>query len=423
MAARQFWVIAHRWAGLTIALFLMVASVTGALLAFYEELDVIFARSLHIVEPPAPGTQMMEPMALRQHVLDLHPGGVINYLPFHWESGRSVMLHVERIDPETGALSPWSNDWDELFVDPYSGRVLGHRQWGEISEGLVNLMPFVYRLHYGLALGHYGLIALGVAALVWTLDCFVGFYLTLPLRLQRSKGDVWQSLSGRWWARWKPSWLVRWRASSYKLTFDLHRAGGLWLWPVLLVFAWSSVSFNLTSVYEPVMKPFGYERIAVGLSPPAVPRHQPRLDFVTAASVGEQLARVEAARHNLTIDSNRERGLYHRPVAGIYSYIFSTSADFRKKGGRSLAIFDSDTGDLIKLVLPQGQSGAFTFTEWITALHMAAVWGLPWRIAVSLLGITVTVLSVTGVLIWTRKRSARSARRRRLRSELDEHFA
>lgn len=409
MPARRFWVMTHRWAGLTIALFLMVAGVTGTLLAFYEELDAVFARSLHHAEPPAPAAPMMSPMVLRQHMLDLHPDGVINYLPLHWRPGRSVRLHVERIESGTGALVAWSNDWDELFVDPYTGRVLGHRQWGELGEGLVNLMPFVYRLHYSLALGDYGLLALGVAALVWTLDSFIGFYLTLPLRLRRSRGR--QGRPGKWSARWKPSWFVRWHAPS-KLTFDLHRAGGLWMWPLLLLFAWSSVSFNLASVYEPVMKPFGYERIGERLVPLATPRHRPVLDFATAARVGEQWAKAETTRRNLSMDPDRARGLYHRPDAGIYSYIFSSSADFRDEGGRSLAIFDSNTGDLVTLVLPQGQGGAFTFTEWITALHMAAVWGLPWTIVVGLSGMMVTVLSATGVLIWARKRSARSARPR-----------
>jgi len=37
--------------------------------------------------------------------------------------------------------------------------------------------------------------------------------------------------------------------------FDLHRAFGLWVWPLLLVFALSSVSLNLKNeVYEPFMK-------------------------------------------------------------------------------------------------------------------------------------------------------------------------
>jgi hypothetical protein len=39
---------------------------------------------------------------------------------------------------------------------------------------------------------------------------------------------------------------------------------------------------------------------------------------------------------------------------------------------------------------------------------MAMIWGLPWRIFVSVMGFVVVVLSVTGVMIWLRKRRARS---------------
>jgi uncharacterized iron-regulated membrane protein len=67
-------------------------------------------------------------------------------------------------------------------------------------------MPFVYKLHDELALGMTGIWILGIVALVWTLDCGVGFYLTLP-------------------------------AGTHALM--------LWLWVVLLLFAWSSVYMNL----------------------------------------------------------------------------------------------------------------------------------------------------------------------------------
>ncbi|WP_325052205.1 PepSY domain-containing protein [Sinorhizobium meliloti] len=40
----------------------------------------------------------------------------------------------------------------------------------------------------------------------------------------------------------------------HKFSFDLHRAGGLWVWAMLFVLAWSSVSFNLKEVYNPVTK-------------------------------------------------------------------------------------------------------------------------------------------------------------------------
>lgn len=55
----------------------------------------------------------------------------------------------------------------------------------------------------------------------------------------------------------------------------------------------------------------------------------------------------------------------------------------------------------------QGQNGANTFTRWMEALHMADVGGWPYRIAVALVGLLVTLSAVTEVLIWNRKRQAR----------------
>jgi uncharacterized iron-regulated membrane protein len=38
------------------------------------------------------------------------------------------------------------------------------------------------------------------------------------------------------------------------------------------------------------------------------------------------------------------------------------------------------------------------------ALHMANVWGLPYKIFVCVLGLVIVMLSATGVLIWWKKR-------------------
>lgn len=406
MRMRPFWVIVHRWAGLTIALFLAVAGLTGSLLVFNDELDAMAAPGMHYVAPPYPGAAMLDPQILRDRVMARHQGGVIEHLPLRLEPGRSVILRVERIDRRTGNIAPWSSDWDELFVDPYSGKTIGHRQWGDIRQGMVNIMPFLYRVHYSFALGSWGLFAFGVAALVWTLDCFVGFYLTLPVRQKIGSEHV-RRHATQWWSRWRQAWLVRWQGGSHRLTFDLHRAGGLWVWLLLLVFAWSGVFFNLSSVYNPVMRIFGYESLQEGIVPPPAPRYRPGLDFRAAEAVGQELAHDEAFRRGLIVEPTGETALLHRPNAGIYVYIFTSSADMRMEGGRSLAIFDSDTGRLVKFIVPRGQNGANTFTEWISAIHMVSVWGLSWRIATAILGLMVTMLSLTGVLLWSRKRMAR----------------
>ncbi|BEV00410.1 PepSY-associated TM helix domain-containing protein [Novosphingobium olei] len=402
LPGRPFWVIAHRWAGLSLALFLAVAGLTGALMPWIEELEALTAPELHLSQTPgAP-----DPLAIRAQVLRRYPGAAVDFLPLTVEPGHSLRLHLHWLDPVTGLEREHGAgvpDWDDLFLDPVTGTELGRREWGDIGQGAKNLMPFVYRLHYTLAAGTAGLLVMGVAAIVWTVDCFVGFFLTLPPRAPGAP----------FWKRWRPSWQVRRGKSAYKLNFDLHRAGGLWLWPLLLVFAWSSVSFNLPQVHAPVMKLFGAEdarEVFVRNALPA-PRNAPRLDFTAATARGEALARDLAKEHGLALRSEGERWLWHVPTSGLYVYGFTTSADIGEHGGGTRIAFDSDSGAVRGVELPSGANGANTFTNWLTALHMAQVFGLPYRVFVSLLGLAVTMLSVTGVVIWMKKRSARAGRR------------
>jgi uncharacterized iron-regulated membrane protein len=405
---RQFWVVLHRWAGLTLTFFLGIAGFTGIFLAWIDELEVATAPELHLAAPPHPGAKPLDTLAIRDQVLRRYPGASIDFMPLAVEPGRSLRLHLEWLDPRTGLEREDHPAWDDLFIDPYTGKELGRRAWGDITQGVKNLMPFVYRLHYSFALGDWGLFVFGLAALIWTLDCFVGFYLTLPV-IKRQP----QSVQRSYLQTWKPSWRVRWSASRYKLNFDLHRAGGLWLWPVLLVFAWSSVSFNLPQVYVPIMKQLGAQdpREAYFDAMLPAPRLEPRLSFPQALERGKALAVQESGKANLALRSDGETYLWHTPLTGMYIYYFTSEADISKHGAGTFVAFDSNTGALRHFDTPTGRNGANTLTTWISLLHTAHVWGLPWRIAVSLIGALVTMLCITGVVIWLRKRSARLLRR------------
>lgn len=401
---RAFWVIAHRWAGLTLALFLGVAGLTGSLLPWIEELEAATAPGLH----NAQWTGAPDPLGVRDKVLARYPGAAVDFLPLTIEPGKALRLHLHWLDPKTGLErehGPGVPDWDDLFLDPVTGAEQGRREWGAIDQGIKNLMPFVYRLHYSLALETFGLLVFGIAALVWTLDCFVGFYLTFPPRTAKS-------VRAPFLERWRPSWRVRWRATPYKLNFDLHRAGGLWLWPLLLVFAWSSVSFNLPQVHVPVMRALGADdpRMVLFDNTLPSPRNAPALDFRDATTRGQELAQRVAQSHGLGVREDGERWIWHVPTSGMYVYGFTTGADIGHHGGETRVAFDSNTGELKAAEIPSGVNGANTFTNWLTALHTAHVFGLPYRVFVSVLGLAVTMLSVTGVVIWLKKRSARAGR-------------
>jgi uncharacterized iron-regulated membrane protein len=381
--ARAFWVIAHRWAGLTIALFLIVAGSTGALLAFYEELYDATAE-WRVVEVPYEGAKPLDALALNEAAAKHAPVGyTIGGLRLNVEPHRVLEVSLDPKDPET---MPYL----EAAINPYTGELVKLYEWGAISQGFHQIMPFIYQLHYKLALGDIGLWAFGIAALIWTIDCFVGFYLTLP------------RVSFRGWGK---AWRVRWKASNYKVNFDLHRAGGLWLWPVLLVFAWSSVAMNLREVYDPVMKALGSENRAELIpANPAPAGYRP--DYAKALADARRLSAEAVTATGATVTS--EGYLYFDAEKNVYDYSFATDQDFTSKGNWSLLVF-SPSGALTQLTLADGgldQGGA---DDWFFTLHMAQVGGLPYRIFVSALGLLITMLSVTGVVIWMRKRSARIA--------------
>src|SRR3546814_1450243 len=97
----------------------------------------------------------------------------------------------------------------------------------------------------------WGYLFMGIVSLVWLIDSFVAMTLTFPLRRKTmgSEGPrqpVHMSRRLDWLRRWMPSWRIRPRTSAYKLTFDLHRAAGLWVWPIILTIAFTSFSLNLS---------------------------------------------------------------------------------------------------------------------------------------------------------------------------------
>jgi len=383
------------------AAFLVLTALTGSVMAWFDEIEKLVAPGLVLATPPAPGAPLLDPLTLHARAKAQVPAGAaMPWIPLHVQPGRTLRMNV------VGAEGAQPEPFDEVFVDPYTGRVQGQRLWGDITQGARNLMTFIYRLHYSLALGAAGATLLGIVALVWTLDCFVGAWLTLPAQ-PASRRD-----GPSWLARWRPAWRIRQGHGRYKLVYDLHRAGGLWLWAVLFVLAWSSVAFNLQEVYAPVTRVLlGQQSTQPGHgggSPLAAPRPSPTLSHAQALDVARTLVSQQAEQRGFVVQ--REEWLGYDPTRGNYTYMVTSDRDIRERyGGNTRLLFDGDTGVFQGLYLPTGEAAGDTVTTWITTLHMAAMWGLPLKIAVTLAGIAITLLSVTGVLIWLRKRRGRRA--------------
>lgn len=345
--------------------------------------------------PPARaghGARQVDPLVLREAVLAHSLGARVSWVPLHVEPGRSVRFSLSADPPLP---------YDEVFVDPSTGKVLGERKWGDITQGPKNLMSFVYRLHlhYSLALDFAGVTVLGIVALAWTVDCFVGVYLTLPTRRRGPRPAAVQAGGGRaWLARWWPA--LESALAGRRLQAQLRPAPRR-----------RPVAFNLSEVYAPVTRQLLSQQEAQPsrshIPMLSRPRQDPALSPRAAREIGRGLLAEQAALRGFTV--GREEGLGYDPRRGVYTYMVRTSRDIREHyGGNTRLFFDADTGAFRGLYLPTGEAAGDTFTTWITTLHMAAIWGWPMQLFVCLMGLVVAMLGVTGVVIWWRKKASRA---------------
>lgn len=403
--------IVHRFAGLTIALFLLVAGLTGSVISWDHELDGWLNPQLfHVTSQGEP----IAPLELAARVEAFDPRAMVTYLPLHIRTGEAVSLLVDaRADPATGKL--FDLGYDQVFVDPFTGTILGKREWGAIGVDRQHLIPFLYKLHFSLCIpelwgiGEWGVWLMGGIALLWMADCFVGFYLTLPMRRRALRVDS----SVPWLSRWKPAWGVKWKGSQFRINFDIHRAFGLWCWGLLFILALTAASLNLPKqVAQPVVSffstltPHPYDLRS------AKPKDEPVMPRLLRSEI-LALASIEAVRRHW---KEPQGAIGYAQQYGVYSVLFFEKGDDYGAAGAGPAelYFDAEDGRCLGGRRPWRGTAGDVFLQLQFPLHSGRIANLPGRIIISFMGLGVAALSVTGIVIWWKKSRARISRGRRI---------
>jgi len=396
-------VLVHRYSGLYMAFFLIVAGLTGSILAFYHELDGWLNADRHYVAIEK--LPLLDGFALREKALALEPHAQMNSIFFPKPGQVYEAIITPDLDPATG--KPYELAHKSILLNPYTGNLIDYLY----DEGFWpltrhNILQFIYKLHFQLALGEIGTWLFGIAAILWTIDCFVAFYLTFPIRRKRPDLHSTDVRPRNFLSRWSVAWKIKWPASVYRLNFDLHRAGGLWTWVMLFVFAWSSVLLNLPQIYRPVMAAMVGLPASNSTPPPVLtqPRPKPLIDWSNAQSIGRSLLAGEPRLKNYTLES--EELLAYQPELGVFGYYVKMHNAGNESEGVML-YFDGDNGEIVSLLHGDGQHIYYSISNWLVALHMAKIWGLPYKIFVCFMGLVITMLAVTGLYIWLKKRRAR----------------
>jgi uncharacterized iron-regulated membrane protein len=398
----------HRWFGLFVAVFLFISGLTGAIISWDHELDEWLNPALYRANSGSEAQARFTPLELAAKLERIDPRVRVTYLPLATEPGHALELFVSpRVNPATGKLHEVS--YNQVAMDPATGEIQARRYWGAISLSRENLLPFLYKLHYSMHIPdvsgiEIGVLFMGIVGIVWALDNFIALYLSFPN-----------------FAAWRKSFAFRWRQGGYKLNFDLHRSGGMWVWLLLLMVAITSVSMNLeTQVMRPVVSMFST------LSPSPFDVRTPIAEETapeprrSMQSIIDNASRI-AAERNLEAPAG---ALFYSPAyQAIGVGFFEPGHDHGDGGlGNPWLYFDSQDGRLLFEEIPGTGTAGDIFMQAQFPLHSGRIIGLPGRIAMSLMGMMVAMLSVTGIVIWARKLRARVTRRAEDRSVIGSHI-
>ena len=412
-----------------------MAGITGALLAFHDELDDMFNHKFAYIDKQ--NMPQLSIATLHDKVISTYPEYNFSSMPTSLEADKSVVFSVDRVRDQSAKNQPKA-PFQEVYINPYNGDILGTRDKDEWAWR--NTMWKVFWLHRDLLLGDIGKSLLGVIALVWTINCFIGFYLTFPRAVNNKK--IQQKAAPKKRAsfikRWLPAWKIRRKTNTFKLNYDLHHAFGLWLWLMLFTIAWSSVGFNLKSVYQPVMQAVvGFEgrqgkerekgrankadksiaQVLPAIAP--VSNETGSAALVNKAKVNKdnniayltEQASIAAQNNGVTLKQSLGIRWVTEEGQGQWQMRFKTDKDIGTHGGASSITVDAETGSVERINFGYQSSFGNKIDQWLSTLHMGHIGNgishLLYQVFLALIGLAVAVLSATGVYLWYKGRQQR----------------
>lgn len=342
---------------------MLVAAVTGTWLTFRVEMDRLVNPNLRTVQP---GAGRVPLSSIADAIAQRFPNTSIHTFILQDRPDDSISAYL---DSQSASPLPL----DRVFFDPYTGAFLGGSNTRDLVFARANVDTLVDRLHYSLWIGSWGLSLMGVVAGAWLLTSCVGLVLAWPRAWLRAR-------------RWLPVLSVRTDRGVYQANYQLHRAIGVWFFPVLIVLAFTSFYQNMPQYVRPLV---------AALSPLATPPSgrpvAPGTPVITPDRALESLAENFPQANAQSIGVDRAHGRY--------SILFRLPGDLSTNGD-NWAFVDLVTGAVIGQKIGATQGAGDKFLTWIFPLHTGTAFGLPGRILIALAGAGLVTMLVSGFYVW-----------------------
>ncbi len=386
----------HRWSGLAMLVMLLVAGLTGTLIAFRYELDGLINRDWYTV----PAQQQRLPIQTVINAVEDHfPGTYVTSVRLGDSASDALRVYLgNAMDAGVAHVhTPGMKttlEYNEIFVDPYTAGVLGYRNTGHFDLGGRGFIPTMVRLHYTLYAGAVGVYLMGIVSLLWFVTSLIGLLLSWPKPF--FSRAAWAKVLG-----------VRWHSGTFKINYDLHRSTGLLFLPVLATVAFTGIYLNLPKLVKPAVTAFSTLNETPKLTPVSL--------GVPAFTPDQAIAKAF-----LEVPGAKPYSVSRSFVNGTYSVRMRLPSDV-SASGNNVVYFSMADGAIARTVLARQVSAGQTFINWQYPLHSGLAFGLTGQILVMLGGLVLILACVTGLWMWLRRK--RPARERKHKTATAEPSA
>lgn len=367
MTAKKVFGKVHLWLGLASGLIVFIVALTGSILVFEDELEMLFNRDKLVVEKV--GVQRKSYDELATLVQQSYPEKKIKGFFIYPDPERSVMFMIGKDKEEFWYLG----------VDPYTGKMLGHQ------DNDKRFFTIMLRLHRYLLMGTTGKAITGVSCLIFISLLISGLIIWWPA----NKAAI------------KQRFRVKWKAKFKRVNWDFHAVFGFYSFIFLLIIAATGLVWSYPWVNKMIYvisdgKPADKFKQPVNTSP----------EYTSVVGIYE---RVVAGMHKEFPFKGETRVLV--PWEDSLSInAFKENKEIRLANVSSSAWFDRRSGAILRSRPYEKETTGSKVRRLIYPIHTGSLYGWPTKVVAFVVSLFAATLPVSGTLIWLgRKKKKKKA--------------
>jgi uncharacterized iron-regulated membrane protein len=372
---RNWAFILHRYLGLVVGIIIAVVGLTGSLLVFSPEIATAQIKSS--LPKIIPQKERL-PLEVLYNRVEVYARNIDSNFTSIDQFAISEHRFFQPDEPTYFGYSDSENNLHLIFVNPYTAEIIGDETNTSYSD---RFWEWTLELHESLLAGKWGLYLVGLVGLLTTVLCLTGILL---------------------WPGWRKlinGFKIKWKGHIKRRNFDLHKVVGIITSAFLAMatftgFCWNYSDWIMPAIYAVTFsKPSPTDK---GVDLPVY--SQPITGMENSDLFGQNLSQMMRIAKIYFPEGLLSNAYIDLAPRGIIDWVQCYP---QQHGDCQVLEFDKYNGEVIRAWwTKKGVSLGDKIINFFPVIHYGFFGGLPTRIFYVFVGLSPTILFLTGLVMW-----------------------